>query len=544
MTADRHLPRDEHGTVRNPYTDPDGVMGGGLSQLRGSSSWVETDFESKSHPDMEQMIASADPKTAEHLGGKLKRAAKTIKKIGEDLKDRKGRVDWEGEGADSFDNWVTQMSSATLRLANMAEGTGTWMEHAAQTLREVQRDMPKYSESAKKITNDYNPAGPKNQVHLPQGKHGGDTLRGPSDGEYIAANKQLKDDHGEAVRQMKKLAQSYSQSSGAVHTAEKPTFPPMPKDLMPPEREPDHERAAPTGSPNGGPVHGGTASGGNPGRTLAGTGVPSPGSNEHSPKMHLAGTAPPQAPAVSPTAGPDAPSGQASSPAVGAPPGPAGGVAAPPHQPAAGVGKVPQPSGAVRPGGTATPRGVSDPSTGAGNGMGRPPVATGQSGPRAGSPRTVRAPGDHGNGIFGGRPSTTGQSNGAIPRGTVVGGERSATGSGALGSGHGAGAVGPGTGSSRQLASQQGGVVGTPEGRQVPGGRQFTQGGAGLVRNTGESSQSTNDRSTGGGRARNDGAREGGQQDRRHGQQNREYPVEGEETWIPRNERVVPPVIE
>ena len=156
-----------------------------------------------------------------------------------ELKGRKDKVDWEGEAADSFRTWVTQMSSATLRLAEMSEGAGKWMQTSAQTLREVKADMPKYSESSKATLDEYLSQNPGGMLTLgsrqPDAPGSDSVLAGPSQGQAYDASQKLANDHGEAVRQMRKLAQSYSMSSMAIGGTEAPTFPPMPKDLMPPK---------------------------------------------------------------------------------------------------------------------------------------------------------------------------------------------------------------------------------------------------------------------------------------------------------------------
>ncbi len=201
--------------------------------------FVETDFESQAHTDMEGMIAAADPEKTQRLGEKLVAAASVIEDIGMELKGRKDKVDWEGEGADSFRTWVTQMSSATLRLAEMSKGAGDWMKTSAQTLREVKADMPKYSESSKATLDQYLGHNPGGLLTLgsrqPDSPSSSSVLAGPSQGQAYDASQKLADDHGEAVRQMRKLAQSYSMSSMAIGGTEAPTFPPMPKDLMPPK---------------------------------------------------------------------------------------------------------------------------------------------------------------------------------------------------------------------------------------------------------------------------------------------------------------------
>jgi uncharacterized protein YukE len=499
--------------------------------------FVETDFESHGHPDMEKMIDSADPQTARRLGEKLVTASKEINKIGAELKARKEKVDWEGKGADSFRTWVTQMSSATLRLGEMSDGAGKWMQNAADTLDEVKRDMPKYSASAKSTLDEYMSRHPGGMMTLgsrqPDTPGTNSTLAGPSQGEAYDANQRLANDHGEAVRQMRKLAQSYSMSSMAIGATEAPTYPPMPKDLMPPKPE----------------SHGGTdvavGSEGDTGQTVssAATGAgasPSPAQREVGTEI-AGGVATPEAP-TSPAGPanpvPPGPSGPANpAPVLGGP------LVAPVTNP--GMGRVGTGPGTFS--GKAVP----------GNTMGRTPGVPGR--PGGPGPRTIgRMPGDHGNGIYGGRPGTpaNAQAPRGIARGNVIGAEGAQGQRGpmagrpgmGMGSGMGPGGANqPGIVGGRSLASRPGGMVGNPLLRPgTPVGQPFTSGGSGLVggsSSSGANAASEHGSSTGRGTA-------GGTQAARPGEphdensQRPDYLVEDDETWSQRNARTVPPVIE
>ncbi|MGW7519272.1 hypothetical protein ACWGJ2_27160 [Streptomyces sp. NPDC054796] len=485
--------------------------------------FVETDFESKGHPDMEKMIESADPDKAERLGAKLVKAAKTIEEIGDDLKRSKDKVDWDSEGGDSFRTWVIQMSSATLSLADMSKNSGENLRNAAQTLREVKRDMPKYSASSKATLDEYlkhNPAGLLSlSSRQPDPPGSNSVLAGPSQSSAYDAQSKLNDDHGEAVRQMRKLAQSYSMSSMVMNASEPPTFPPIPKDMMPP-KPPAWEHGSES-----------APGGGGPGQRTSGPGVASVtnGSTE-SPTApvtgpdHQVGTNidggvtaphPPTTSPVSPT-----PNGPSNPPSPVSPM-PVPGVPTPsPRSPFAKP--VTGPPGTSRTG-PVTPGRPTAPSTG----TGRSPMTPGQSRPG------VRMPGD-GNGIYGGRPGTpnNGQPTRGLPRGTVVGGEAGQQGRGAMGGRPGApGMGGPGGNKSgvvggRPLATRPGGTVGGSQPR--PGaavGRPFTPGGTGLTRGPG-------------------GPRKPGERREENGERP-DYLVEDEETWQqPRSQRAAPPVVD
>ncbi|GAB2780750.1 WXG100 family type VII secretion target [Streptomyces daliensis] len=466
--------------------------------------FVETDFESKGHPDMEKMIESADPEKAERLGAKLVKAAKTIEEIGDDLKRSKDKVDWDSEGGDSFRTWVIQMSSATLSLADLSKNSGENLRNAAQTLREVKRDMPKYSASSKAVLDEYlkhNPAGLLSLAsRQPDPPGSNSVLTGPSQSSAYDAQSKLNDDHGEAVRQMRKLAQSYSMSSMVMNASEPPTFPPIPKGMMPPKPDGLHDSPVSSNNADSSTNSAARVPGGQSGSSSA---IPS--SHVKTPD-HQVGT--------NIDGGVTAPHPPTTSPVTPTPNGPS--------NPPSPVSPMPIPGVP-----TPSPRSpFAKPVTG----TGRSATTPGQSRP---SRPGVRMPGD-GNGIYGGRPGTpnNGQPPRGLPRGTVVGGEAGQQGRGAMGGRPGAPGMGgpggnkPGVVGGRPLATRPGGTFGGSQPR--PGaavGRPFTPGGTGLTRGPG-------------------GPRKPGERREENGERP-DYLVEDEETWQqPRSQRAAPPVVD
>lgn len=531
------------------------------------SLFVTTDFESTSHPDMERMIEAADPAQTEQLGEKLTRAATTIDKIGQDIKE--SRVAWEGDAADSFQSWSSRMSSATLRLGAMSRGAGEAMKNAAQTLREVKRDMPKHSSSAKATLSTFemlNPGGLTKLDLSPPGKSEKDQA-GPSRAEAVKAQQKLDNDHGEAVRQMRKLATSYTLTASAIHQPEKATFPPMPGELMPPPPE-SVKSDRRLGSPAPGGVYQPAVGGSSvPPAPEAGGGFGAQGAATPDPLVgtDLAGGV------VTPGASTASPSGQPpvqSGPAV--PPGsvsmvpdsvlPPGPVAPPTQGPGMPPPAPPGPTVPVVVGPMpVTPLpGVSPPQAPHVGPRGRLPGAL----PAA--PPGMRMPGDHGNGIYGGRPMpTAGPPARGIPRSPVIGvepapsqgqqgpgrppmGYRPVGPVGGMGPG---GVQSPGTNVGQPpLAARTGGAVGAarpPQSGTTPAGRPFTPGATGLPRSAASQGNSV---SAGGpyagrGLSASSGSARGA--DRRGQWAPRpDRMAEDGETWAPGSRRTVPPVVE
>ncbi|GAA0431764.1 hypothetical protein [Streptomyces luteireticuli] len=390
---------------------------------------------------------------------------------------------------------------------------------------------------------------------------------GPTPMQANLAAKQLKEAHDAAARAMGALESSYNAHGTDLTKAARPNFPPMPGTMMPShdgreeyEYVPAPGTAGSAGSSGGGGGDGqvGAAGGGegttgvssptitqgsgtgSSGSSDTSTGVVSPSHGDHSGPSTDSSTrsdggvktvpSVPNVPAT-PNGGPPttpSPGGPSIPPPVGRPHVPAPHIPnVPPVTPKA-PGRVPpspKPDGRTGPVGTG-PTGPGSTGTrrvpgvpGSGPGTGRVGL------PSAGIPRVPTSE------VIGGQPTPRAPGSAPLqtPRGTVVGAEsaqgaQAAQGrSGMAGPGFGGMPGSPGGGGrgigagGRRLASETGGVVG---GSTPNGGRAFTQGGTGLVRNP-----------------------EGRKRDTSQGKRP-DYLVEDEESWSSHDgQRNVPPVI-
>lgn len=234
---------------------------------------------------------------------------------------------------------------------------------------------------------------------------------------------------------------------------------------------------------------------------------------------------------------------------------PAGTTGSPPIPGRTDVGMAP-PTGMISPafgGGTATPASPGGPVRA--TVTGRTPVLPGQGTPAV-NPGHV--PG--GNGIFGGRPvpAPSGRPMGAIPRGTVVGGE-STTARGPMGTTAGTGPARPAAGRQgqvpgRALPPANGGVGGgSPQQPTRAGVRPLAPGSSGAVGNSGAVTRGGISGGTPSGGARPGESRSSSasrttqptsspRTGNRSGQSR--HLVEDEETWQQGVRRTVPPVID
>ncbi|MGA5133233.1 hypothetical protein ACPCTO_25850 [Streptomyces olivoreticuli] len=480
------------------------------------SPFATYDFTSVPHEQLQAMVEPADAQKVTDLAHRLTAASTAIKELGDDLKKHMDRVHWQGEGGEAFRGWGSRMSNATLRLGHYAENAGTWMNHAAVTLGQVKRDMPKYSAASKATVDSYLNAQPPNMrviqeplVDLPA------VGSAPSQRQAYEAQKRLHDDHMHAAELLKKLSESYNASGVQLMRAERPQFPPAPDRFVPPL--PDLGGTERLSLPGGADAPGSTgpSESSTTGLAAATGGTTTGSATAHSPSGHVVRPGGPHGVDLD------------------------GGLVAP---------HVPSPAPYRE--GTTTPRldGSTDrahpqwPSVplpvpggdrqGPGSGVGRVPTLPGTRQPTApgrdslaGRP-SVSAPVVPREGIVGGRlvPRIPQPPTGSPSRGVVIGTE-------------------PGGGSS--------GVVGGRPPMPRPGGsatdRPFTPGGSGLVGNrpTGAGSPAAQSGMRGGGMpgmpATSLGSAPPG---RRQGGRRPDYLVEDEETWSQGNRRVVPPVID
>ncbi|MCS0636496.1 hypothetical protein NX801_12645 [Streptomyces sp. LP05-1] len=501
----------------------------------GGSVLGRTDFENAQLNVMLDFLESADPAELENAGKSLQDVTTALNTAARDLAGYVEAVHWEGEGAEEFRRYGSELVKYAYGLAGFATTVGSQMQVASTGLASVRNARPpRDNRFVQKKPEDF---------ALPE--------RIEANKEYQKAL-QVEQDRQEAINQMNRLASYYSVSETTLAAQEPPKPPKLLNVDVPPPI--GGVRDSPTRVNESRRDNGGTHGGVAPVRhtRLSDSG----GSGSHRPG-HLGevGRAPqldtttnidsvttPVAPAPGPVSAPPASPGTvpAANPQVSVPTGgltPVGGTA--PRT--SGTQSVPRTYGVARvglPGGTGgrgpLGRAVSraeetGPVTG-----GRPSPAGragasgagpfGRSGVPGGggaSPTAGRA-GAAGqqpvNGrtspIMGGKPQRAGSgaANGRrIPQGTVVGGQQGATGR--------AGQT-PVTRSGGRGTSSPNGVVGTP-------------------RNGGQNDKSGQRPVSG--RA---GRREKPEERERNSSTRPDYLVEDEETWAAKQREAVPPVID
>ncbi len=103
---------------------------------------TEGKFDNKSHEELYDMIASAQPSRFSDAAEVLEQASTDIDAIGEEFKAHVARVKWEGDGAEAFRTWGTEMVTQTFKLAQYTGGISTWIASVGDGLRKAQNRMP------------------------------------------------------------------------------------------------------------------------------------------------------------------------------------------------------------------------------------------------------------------------------------------------------------------------------------------------------------------------------------------------------------------
>ncbi len=101
------------------------------------------EFEGQSLESLHAMLAGSDPAKLANAGNALSDAAPKITEVGNYLRSHATRVEWRGEGADSFREWSHHFALEVMRLGGFTGAVGNHMVNAGQALTEAKAVVPK-----------------------------------------------------------------------------------------------------------------------------------------------------------------------------------------------------------------------------------------------------------------------------------------------------------------------------------------------------------------------------------------------------------------
>ncbi|GHF64335.1 hypothetical protein GCM10018783_37230 [Streptomyces griseosporeus] len=192
--------------------------------MAGNGSGGATPFEGMSHEQMLAWLDQANSGTVEGAAGKLRKAATEIRSIAEELKIRPQWVEWKGEGADAFRVWAGDLANSAHRLADFSEDSAKWLHTAATAISQAQTSIPR-----DKPTATANLDAARANHNDPDAA----AVASKSTAELAALKANQEKVRLEAAAEMRKLAQSYDQSSTQMDKLERPKFPPPPSQFVP-----------------------------------------------------------------------------------------------------------------------------------------------------------------------------------------------------------------------------------------------------------------------------------------------------------------------
>jgi len=195
-----------------------------------ASGTGSTPFEDMSHEQMLAWLDQANSGMVRFAADRLTAAAEEIHKIGEELKIRPQYVEWKGEGADAFRGWAADLANSTLRLGDFSDNAAKWLGQTSDAIAHAQASIPRETRSARA-----NLAGATLAHNAPDATAAtAVTTKSATDLAALAANKEKV--RQEAALQMLKLGQSYRLAATQMDGLERPTFPPPPDAIRPPEK--------------------------------------------------------------------------------------------------------------------------------------------------------------------------------------------------------------------------------------------------------------------------------------------------------------------
>ncbi|MET9108326.1 hypothetical protein [Streptomyces zhihengii] len=182
----------------------------------GGSVFGSTAFDGHKLNAMLDFLESANPEQLESAGTALNKANSDINRAAEDLAKFVAEVDWQGEGAEEFRRYGSEVVSYAWAIAKMANAAGAQMKVASEGLASVRNSRPPRDDRViKKDAKDF--AVPERTADNP---------------DYQKAL-QVEKNRQEAINQMNRLASFYAVSEGTLAGQEMPKPPQAYKAAVP-----------------------------------------------------------------------------------------------------------------------------------------------------------------------------------------------------------------------------------------------------------------------------------------------------------------------
>ncbi len=215
-------------------------------------------FDGMTHQQLVDMVKNGQPSVLSDRGAALTSASDTLSDISGQLSSHSQNIEWTGQAADSFRDWVKKVADSTQQLAGYA-GTASIQIQNAGTALGTARAMPPVSTAnqaivAKRAEQDKYYLSPEE-----------DAKRSAIDPHWVSAQQAataqaaLDQDHQAAVSHMVTLSQAYQSSTTVMEQQSPPLFPPSPTVVMGP---PPKDVWSGGDTSYGGPSSGGSSTGG------------------------------------------------------------------------------------------------------------------------------------------------------------------------------------------------------------------------------------------------------------------------------------------
>ncbi|QQN77382.1 WXG100 family type VII secretion target [Streptomyces sp. XC 2026] len=94
------------------------------------------------HRDLAGLLAGARPDALIQRGETLERVAETVEWLGDQIWSRANELEWQGQAADEFREWIRQFHHASVDLKTYASFMATAITNAGVALQQAKSEMP------------------------------------------------------------------------------------------------------------------------------------------------------------------------------------------------------------------------------------------------------------------------------------------------------------------------------------------------------------------------------------------------------------------
>ncbi|CAL9409541.1 hypothetical protein SUDANB171_01623 [Streptomyces sp. enrichment culture] len=114
----------------------------GTYRGHGVEDYAAAQLQSMTHRELEGLLAGARPDVLIQRGETLEAVAETVEWLGDQIRARANELEWQGQTADEFREWIRQFHHTSVDLKTYASHMAHAITNAGVALRQAQSEMP------------------------------------------------------------------------------------------------------------------------------------------------------------------------------------------------------------------------------------------------------------------------------------------------------------------------------------------------------------------------------------------------------------------